>query len=135
MLTRIKYKHLNSRQKENYNFQKLSSALADYGFVTHRLSDDWNGADLIAHHVDGVQFLKIQLKSRFTVGKKYRGKDLHVAFPYHGHWYLYPHDAVLDQLLDEKNISQTKLWNENGIYHYSHLNDYLKKLLASHQLF
>jgi len=44
---RIDYKTLNSRQKENCNFQKVSAALADYGFVTLRLSDDWQGADLL----------------------------------------------------------------------------------------
>ncbi len=38
----IQYADLNSRQKENYNFQKLSAVLADYGYVTMRLSDDWN---------------------------------------------------------------------------------------------
>ena len=44
----ITYSSLNPRQKENYNYQKLSALLADYGFVTMRLSDDWQGADMIA---------------------------------------------------------------------------------------
>ena len=44
-LKQIKYRRLNARQKENFNFQKLSAVLADYGFVTFRLSDDWQGAD------------------------------------------------------------------------------------------
>lgn len=42
---KIKYSDLSSPQKENYNFQKISAVLADYGFATIRLSDDWNGAD------------------------------------------------------------------------------------------
>jgi hypothetical protein len=61
-LTRIKYEQLNARQRENYNYQNLSAVLADYGFVTMRLSDDWEGADLIAQHINGDTFLKIQLK-------------------------------------------------------------------------
>jgi hypothetical protein len=29
---RVSYKALNARQRENYNFQKVSAVLADYGF-------------------------------------------------------------------------------------------------------
>lgn len=32
--------------------------LADYGFNCLRLSDDWQGADFIACHIDGNKFLK-----------------------------------------------------------------------------
>ena len=39
-LQQINYSDLNSRQRENYNFQKLSAVLADFGFATLRLSDD-----------------------------------------------------------------------------------------------
>ena len=52
-LTRIRYADLNARQKENYNFQKVSAVLADFGFTTLRLTDDWQGADFIAQHIDG----------------------------------------------------------------------------------
>lgn len=34
----VAYEKLNSRQKENYNFQKVSAIIADYGFLTHRLA-------------------------------------------------------------------------------------------------
>ncbi len=44
-LTRIRYIELDARQKENYNYQKLAAVLADYGFVTMRLSSDWRGAE------------------------------------------------------------------------------------------
>ena len=59
---KIIYSKLNSRQKENYNYQKVSSVLADYGFQTIKLSDDWKGADFLAQHTDGKTSLKIQLK-------------------------------------------------------------------------
>jgi hypothetical protein len=39
MLERVAYETLNARQKENFNFQKVSAVLADYGYVTIRLSD------------------------------------------------------------------------------------------------
>ena len=41
----VEYRTLNARQQEAFNFQKVSAVLADYGFVTMRLSSDWQGAD------------------------------------------------------------------------------------------
>src|ERR1035438_7921708 len=93
------YEELNSRQQEAYNFQKVSAVLADYGFVTIRLSSDWRGADFIAQHIDGDTFLKVQLKGRPSFDKKYRNRELFICFPHVGDWYLYPHDAVLSQVL------------------------------------
>ncbi|AOF82135.1 hypothetical protein BSY238_1960 [Methyloversatilis sp. RAC08] len=75
----VQYASLNARQKKSYNFQKVSGVLADYGFTTIRLSDDWQGADFIAQHIDGQQFVKAQLKGRCTLAKKYMGKDLYIV--------------------------------------------------------
>jgi hypothetical protein len=75
-LKTIVYSQLNARQKENFNFLKVSAVLADYGYMTMRLNDDWQGADFIAQHIDGGTFLKVQLKSRLAFGTKYQGKDL-----------------------------------------------------------
>jgi len=115
-LTRIDYERLNSRQKENFNFQKLSAVLADYGFATLRLSDDWDGADFIAVHVDGVQFLQVQLKGRLSFREEYRGRNLHIAFPDNGSWLLYPHDDVLDKILAASTVADTVSWSERGGY-------------------
>ena len=72
--TKIDYNQLNSKQKENYNFHKVASALADYGYDSMRLNNDWQGADFIA--VKNDEMLKVQLKGRFTVDKKYIDKLL-----------------------------------------------------------
>jgi hypothetical protein len=53
---RVRYSSLNARQQEAFNFQKVSAVLADYGFLTIRLSNDWRGADFIAQHIDGTTF-------------------------------------------------------------------------------
>src|SRR5207244_5579086 len=60
-LAPINYANLNSRQQEAYNFQKVSGVLADFGFTTIRLTDDWQGADFIAQIIDGQPFLTVQL--------------------------------------------------------------------------
>jgi len=118
-LTPIEYKYLNSRQKENYNFQKVSGVLADFGYVTMRLSDDWQGADFIANHISGQQFLKIQLKGRLTLDQKYQGKEIWICFPHNGIWYLYPHDAAVAWALKKMKIGDPKVWeNGTGVYTY-----------------
>ncbi|MFK5855419.1 MAG: hypothetical protein QM503_04755 [Bacteroidota bacterium] len=65
-MEKIDYNTLNSKQKESYNYQKLSSILADYGYTTYRMHDDYNGADFHAVGVDG-SILKVQLKGRVTI--------------------------------------------------------------------
>ena len=132
--TRIRYKDLNAREQENYNYQKLSAALADYGFVTMRLCSDWNGGDLIAQHVDGQTFLKVQLKGRFTFCKHYIGKDLHIAFPRGNDWYLYPHDEVLEKVHKINGFKDTASWTEKGIYSFPSLSKRLYLILNHYQI-
>lgn len=114
----IPYADLNSRQKENYNFHKVAARMADYGFNCLRLTDDWQGADFIACHIDSETFLKVQLKGRLLVDKKYVGKGIHIAFLSGDDCYVYDHDAFV-QLLDAKSlIAATASWHERGMYNW-----------------
>tara|TARA_R110002095_G_scaffold212672_1_gene202187 strand:+ start:25 stop:435 length:411 start_codon:yes stop_codon:yes gene_type:complete len=128
------YQQLNSRQQENYNFQKVSAVMGDYGFSTIRLTDDWQGADFIAQHIDGQTFLKIQLKGRLHFGKKYVGKSLHIAFRDGDVWYLLPHDEVLDLVLGATEIANTKSWTEAGAYSWPRLSRQLRALLTPYRI-
>jgi hypothetical protein len=132
-LKRIDYKHLNARQKENYNYQKVSAVLADYGFVTIRLSDDWNGADFLALHTDGTT-IKVQLKPRLYLAKNYQGKDLWVCFPLKGEWYLYPHDEILQECLSETSISATDSWIREGRYSFGRPSQRMLEALAKYRI-
>ncbi|UTW46621.1 hypothetical protein KFE80_04245 [bacterium SCSIO 12696] len=116
MFNRIEYGNLNSRQKENFNFQKVAAELSDYGFNCMWLNDDWQGADFIACHIDGRTFIKVQLKGRLTLDKKYNGKEIYVAFSQSGQWYIYPHDQLQEELLKMGLMSGSKSWDENGGY-------------------
>lgn len=133
-LSRIRYADLNARQKENYNFQKVSALLADFGFATIRLSDDWQGADFIAQHIDGQTFLKVQLKGRLTFDEKYRGKNLYVAFEDGGTWYLYPHDALLEVVLKSTTIRGTDSWRTHGGYSFRGLTRQIALLLEPYKI-
>lgn len=112
----IEYPNLSAKQKEIYNFQKVAGALADYGFNCIKLADDWQGADFLAYHKDGEQTLKVQLKSRVTISKKYRGKDLYMAFPIRGTWYLVPHKTLLQIVKETTSWLSSVSWTERGNY-------------------
>ena len=110
--TKIDYNQLNSKQKENYNFHKVASALADYGYDSMRLNNDWQGADFIA--VKNNEMLKVQLKGRFTVDKKYIDKEIYIAFIENNVVKIYDHDEAVNMLPD--NIKQSDSWNKYGSY-------------------
>lgn len=109
---KINYNELNARQKENYNFHKVASVLADYGYDSMRLNNDWEGADFIAVNKDDM--IKVQLKGRFTVAKKYLNKDLFIAFIEDGQVKLYNHDEVISSL--PENIINSKSWVDYETY-------------------
>jgi len=132
MLNRIDYVNLTARQQENYNFQKVAAHLADYGFNCLRLTDDWQGADFIACHIDGEMFLKVQLKGRLTIDQKYAGKGIHVAFREKGTWYLYPHDEVRDKLLANGFMAGSVSWEQNGGYGWPYLTPRLRDLMQQY---
>ena len=115
-LKKIQYKHLNSKQKEIYNFQKVAAILADYGFNCIKLADDWQGADFLAYHKDGGQTLKVQLKGRLYVTKQYIGKEIYMTFPIEGDWYLVAHDKLLAIVGDHTPWLETSSWIEGGAY-------------------
>ena len=111
-LTKVLYKDLNSKQKENYNYHKVVSALAEYGYDSMRLNNDWEGADFIS--VKGDDMIKVQLKGRFTLDRKYEDKDLYIAFIEKGIIKIYLHDEAL--AIATSNITDSKSWTENGSY-------------------
>jgi len=133
---KILYSELNSRQQESYNFQKISAILADYGFATIKLNDDWQSADFIAQHIDGNTFLKVQLKSRLTFGKKYRNKNIHICFPNNNTWYLYDHDELLDILLQKysKTMAESVSWKLRDGYSWAKLSKDHLEILEKYKL-
>jgi hypothetical protein len=133
-LTKVSYADLNPKQQEAHNFQKVSAVLADYGYSTIRLQDDWQGADFIAQHHGGKDFLKMQLKGRLTLDKRYVGKDVYVAFPSAGGWYIYEHDALLEYFSSAGKIVRGKDWAKHGSYSWSSLPKKYKEIGLIHRL-
>ena len=114
-LEKVRYSSLSNKQKEQYNYHKVSALLADYGFAGIILADDYKGADFLAVHKDG-EILKVQLKGRVTIDKKYQNKDIYIAFPIRGRWCFIAHD----ELMSLKEISvwlKSNAWIAGGSYH------------------
>ena len=132
--TKIDYDSLNSRQKEIFNFQKISGVLADYGFNCIKLADDWQGADFLAYHKDGAETLKVQLKARLAIDVKYKGKELFMAFPLNGTWYMVEHDMLIEKVGLHTNWLNTDSWITKGIYHSATPSDRLMQSLSEYKL-
>lgn len=135
-LKKVKYSDLNDKQKENYNFQKIAAILAEYGYSCMWLNDDWQGADFIANHIDGVEFLRVQLKGRLSIYEKYIGKDIHVAFRHNDKTYLYPHDVMMNFIFRvSPNTKNSKSWAEKGGFSWPNpMPKWLEQELVKFQL-
>ena len=133
-LQRIRYQNLSAKQQEIYNFQKISGVLADYGFNCIKLHDDWQGADFIAYHKDGEQVLKVQLKGRLTIAKKYRNKELNMAFRVKETWYLLPHDELVKAVGQTTRWLHTDSWIQKGEYHSGKPSKTLLERLSKYTL-
>ncbi len=134
MFEHISYVALNARQKEQYNFQKISAVLADYGFNCIKLADDWQDADFLAYHIDRSTTLKIQLKSRITIQKKYLGKEIWMAFPHDNSWYLIEHDRLEAKIGEHTNWLRSESWLTGGGYSSVSINSNLLHSLAENRL-
>jgi len=123
---KIQYSDLNAKQKENYNFHKVTSALADYGYNSMRLSDDWQGADFIA--ISGDDMIKVQLKGRITIDKKYIGKNIYVAFIENETIKIYKHDDALKAI--PENVKISKSLSEIGNYSWGKTPAYFDEIIT-----
>lgn len=132
-LEKINYKDLNARQKEIFNFQKLSGVLAEYGYTTLKLTDDWNGADFVAVHCKTKNVLWVQLKGRMTFAKKYLNKNLHIAFRDQEAWYLAPHDSLLAEVSSIKDFQKNISWEE-GVYSFPKVANKYKNILSQYKI-
>ncbi len=131
---KVRYDSLDARQKELFNFQKIAATLADYGYNCIKLADHWQAADFLAYHVDGTTTLKIQLKSRVTIQRKYCGKDIWMAFPHKGSWYLIEHDRLVEKIRRETDWLLSKSWKEMHGYSSTNINAGLLRSLADSKL-
>ncbi len=107
---KVDYKKLNAKQKENYNYHHIASALAEYGYNSMWLNNDWEGADFIA--VKENSMIKVQLKGEFQICHKYKGKDIYIAYREDGVNKIYEHDDAYKYV--RGSTKKTKTWKNGG---------------------
>jgi len=105
VLEQIEYQSVHCKAQETYNFDKMAAILADYRSNGLWLNNDWNGADGIAIHIDGISNFKSQLKDAVSCRQKYRAKKLYIAFFELSDLYIDAHNFVLHKW---KVIFQTR---------------------------
>ncbi len=94
---------------------QLSSLLISKGYNVFLPVFD-NGIDLIAHRESDGDLKLIQQKGRWSILKKYRDRDIWIAFPHAGSWYLIPHDEMLTWP-EVAGFLLTQSWIDKGTYH------------------
>ena len=103
-----------SQVREVINRYTVISLALDQGFNAFLPVYD-GGVDLILYRErDGV-LRKVQLKGRWTIDRKYCGRDIWIAFPIAGEWYLMPHDVMVAQA-EADGVTRTASWIEGGAY-------------------
>jgi hypothetical protein len=127
------YAQLNARQKEVHNYQVLSGLLARLGFHTHNIPDDWLGADFIARHMVTGEHLLVQLKPRLFFQRRYEGKGLWIGFVEGASGYVYPHDEVLNSVL-EIDATLRRHVDDNGGLHWAGVPKWIKPFLVRYRL-
>lgn len=103
-----------SQVREVINRNIVVSLVLDMGFNVFLPVYD-GGVDFILYRERDAALRKVQLKSRWTIDRKYVGRDIWVAFPIVGEWYLMPHDEMV-ALGDAEGITKTASWTEGGAY-------------------
>lgn len=111
---------------EYANRARLIARLFELGFgVFVPVVDE--GIDLVAYRENDGYFRAIQLKTRWTIDKKYLGRSIWIAFPddQSEDWFLAPHDEMV-KLGDMRGYCSTKSWVERGLYHLAPLGHELR---------
>jgi hypothetical protein len=103
-----------SQVREVINRNTVISLALDQGFNAFLPVYD-GGVDFVLYRErDGV-LRKVQLKGRWTIDRKYLDRDIWMAFPMAGEWYLMPHDVMVAQA-EAEGVTRTASWIEGGAY-------------------
>jgi hypothetical protein len=100
-----------SQVREVVNRNTVVSLALEQGFNAFLPVYD-GGVDFILYRESDSELWKVQLKSRWTIDRKYMGRDIWVAFPIAGDWSLMPHD----KMFAADGVTLTSSWIDNGAY-------------------
>jgi hypothetical protein len=123
---------MNTQATELKNKYEFINLVLPFGFSPFIPEYD-DGIDFILHRREDNLHLNVQLKSRWTVERKYFGRKIWIAFPdgnqiRQKNWYLVPHDLMVAR--GQKLYGKTKSWDKGeynkGAPAAGWLNEYAK---------
>lgn len=103
---------LSGKAIELINTHELTAELMARGWAVYLPVYD-DGIDLIATQNDVTSVIRIQLKTRWTIERKYLGRPIDIAFKDDGVWFLVPHDEMVRAGEAEGYCSQLS-WTKDG---------------------
>jgi len=118
---------VNSRLKEVINRNIVVSLALEQGFNAYLPVYD-EGIDFILYRESDRALRKVQLKSRWTIDRKYLGRDIWIAFPAAHAWYLAPHDKLVEKA--PSSFLQSKSWAAGSYSTAAPSSDLLRALDA-----
>lgn len=116
---------------EVINRNALISIALKQGYVAYLPVFD-PGIDLILLNEATNDLKRVQQKGRWTINKKYEEREIWVAFPDRGVWYVVPHDEVLLAFSEQKGFTNTESW-ARGEYSYAPLSKEMIALLEPYR--
>jgi len=103
-----------SQIREVINRNTVVSLALEQGFNAFLPVYD-GGVDFVLYRESDGLLRKVQLKSRWTIDRKYVGRDIWIAFPIGPDWYLMPHDELV-AAGELDGVTSTASWIEGGAY-------------------
>lgn len=114
---------------EAINRAAFSNIALANGWMVYRPEADVGGVDLVIIELKTDSLRKIQLKSRWTIDKKYEGKGIWVAFLAGDAWYVAPHDDMISYA-QEFGYLDSASWIDGGGYSMSGMSKALTAKMA-----
>ena len=103
-----------SQIREVINRNTVVSLALERGYDVYLPVYD-GGVDFVLLHQDSGKLIKVQIKGRWTIDRKYLGREIWIAFPIDGEWYLMEHDRMVE-LGDRQGYTKNPSWIEKGIW-------------------
>ncbi len=125
-------KRVSGQIKEVQNRNALVTRALDVGYIAFLPVCDL-GIDLILYREADSDTRLVQLKSRWSIDKKYLGRNIWIAFPLADEWILAQHDEMVD-VASARGYTETASWAVKGIYYVPGRPQWMRDWSRNHLL-
>ena len=120
---------LSSKAIELINTHELTAELMARDWAVYLPVYD-DGIDLLMTRSDATELRRVQLKSRWSIDRKYVGRPIEIAFKDRGRWFLAPH-AQMVIAGEAEGYCRTASWSgEKGMWNVASMSVSLAERMA-----